>query len=138
VKLAVDRLVDCGATSDFIDSEYITANDVPVRWFFQPIPVYNVDSSPNEAESIQEVTDVVLHYWTHSEHVVLAVTQLGKQKLILGYSWVLLALEAQPGDQLGNREIKMSWCPSVCTTCCDKVRTEHQHAKIAAALLRQL
>ena len=31
---------------------------------------------------------MVLHYKGHSKQVQLAVTRLGKQKLILGYSWL--------------------------------------------------
>ena len=30
VKLSLDRFIDCGATSDFIDLEYIAANKIPV------------------------------------------------------------------------------------------------------------
>ena len=135
MKLTVDGLVDCGATSDFIDSEYAAANNVPVRRLSQPIPVYNVDGSPNEAGSIREVADVVLRYRTHSERVVLAVTRLGKQKLILGYSWLQ---KHNPEINWETREVKMSRCPSVCTTCRDEARTERRHAKTAATLLRQL
>jgi hypothetical protein len=88
VKLSLDGLVDCGATSDFIDSEYIKVTGIPVRLLSQPIPVLNVDGSPNEASFIRDVTALVLHYKGHSERVQLAVTGLGKQKLILGYSWL--------------------------------------------------
>jgi len=37
------------------------------------ILVYNMDSSPNEAGQISEVVNVVLHYKTHSERMLLAV-----------------------------------------------------------------
>jgi len=50
------------------------------------IPVFNVDGSPNEAEQISKVVDIVLHYKTHSERMLLAVSGLGKQSLILGYN----------------------------------------------------
>jgi hypothetical protein len=46
--------------------------------------VYNVDGSPNEAGPISEVATVVLRYNGHSEHTSFAVTQLGKQSMILG------------------------------------------------------
>ncbi|KAJ7203998.1 hypothetical protein B0H12DRAFT_978639, partial [Mycena haematopus] len=49
VKLSLDGLVDCGATSEFIDSEYVAAQQFPVRRLSQPIPVFNVDGTPNEA-----------------------------------------------------------------------------------------
>jgi len=52
------------------------------------IPVFNVDSSPNEAEQISEVIDVVLYYKTHSKRMLLAISRLGKKSLILGYDWL--------------------------------------------------
>jgi hypothetical protein len=78
VKLSLDGLVNCGATSDFIDSEYVKASGIPVRWLSQPIPVFNVDSSPNEAGFIRDVATLVLRYKGHSERVQLTVTGLSK------------------------------------------------------------
>jgi len=135
LKLALKGLVDCGATSDFVDSDYASANRIPVRRLAQPIPVYNVDGSPNEAGSIREVADVILRYKGHSERVQLAVTRLGKQKLILGYSWLR---KHNPEIDWETREVKMSRCPSGCATCTTETRTERRHAKTAARILRHL
>jgi len=52
------------------------------------IPVLNVDGSPNKAEQISKVVDIVLHYKTHSKRMLLAISGLGKQSLILGYDWL--------------------------------------------------
>ncbi|KDR64994.1 hypothetical protein GALMADRAFT_24077, partial [Galerina marginata CBS 339.88] len=60
---------------------------LPTRNLSQPIPVFNVDGSPNEAGLISKVVDVLMTYQTHSERILLAVTKLGKQKVILGYTW---------------------------------------------------
>ena len=54
----------------------------------RPILVYNVDGFPNEAGQISEVVDIVLHYKTHSERTLLAVSSLGKQSIILSYTWL--------------------------------------------------
>jgi len=53
-----------------------------------PIPVYNVDSSSNEAGQISKVVDVVLRYKTHSERTLLTVSSLGRQSMILSYTWL--------------------------------------------------
>ena len=53
-----------------------------------PIPVYNVNSSPNEAGQISEVVNVVLYYKTYSEKMLLGVSSLGKQSIILSYTWL--------------------------------------------------
>ena len=44
-----------------------------------------------EAGAIREIADLVVWYKGHSERVQLAVTSLGKQKLILGFSWLRTA-----------------------------------------------
>ena len=67
VKLSLDGLVDCGATSNFIDFEYIKVSGILVRQLSQPIPVFNVDGSPNEAGFIRDVATLVLRYKGHSK-----------------------------------------------------------------------
>jgi len=47
-----------------------------------------MESSPNKAGQILEVADLVLWYNTHSEQMLFVVFSLGKQDLILGYSWL--------------------------------------------------
>ena len=99
------------------------------------IPVYNVDGTPNEAGAIRDVADIVLRYRGHSERVQLAVTRLGKQKLILGYSWLR---KHNPEIDWDTQEVKMSRCPAACTTCRDEVRAERRVAKAAARILRSI
>ncbi|KNZ80451.1 hypothetical protein J132_05571, partial [Termitomyces sp. J132] len=53
-----------------------------------PIPVYNVDGTLNEAGSICSVVDLVLCYQDHLEQAAFAVTGLGKQDMILGFTWL--------------------------------------------------
>ena len=83
-----NALVDCGATGDFIDEGFVERSKIPTRKLSQPIPVYNVDGSPNEAGSITKVANMIMTYKGHSEWILLAVTQLGKQDTILGMTWL--------------------------------------------------
>ena len=71
-------------------------------------PVYNVDGTPNEVSSITEVVNLILCYKNHSERTTFAVSSLGKQKLILGHSWLW---KHNPGIDWITREVKMSRCP---------------------------
>jgi len=76
--------------------------------------VYNVDGSPKKAGQISEVVDIVLHYKTHSERTLLAVSSLGKQNMILGYTWLKdhnLEVNWQTG------EVQINRCPSRCEGC---------------------
>jgi len=47
-----------------------------------------MDDSPNKAGQISEVVNVVLYYKTHSERTLLTISSLGKQSMILGYTWL--------------------------------------------------
>ena len=107
-------LIDCGATRLFIDAQYITDNEIPTRPLSKPIPVYNIDSTLNEAGSVNEIVDVVLRYNGHTERALFAVTSLGKQDMILGYTWLR---EHNPEIDWASKEVRMSWCPSRCLTC---------------------
>jgi len=83
---SVKALLDSGATGNFIDRDFVQTKGINTRSISCPIPVYNMDGFPNKAGQISEVVDVVLRYKTHSERMLLAVSNLGKQNMILGYT----------------------------------------------------
>src|SRR6267154_1093335 len=67
-------LLDCGATSLFVDRGFVDQNRITTRTLSRPIQVYNIDGTLNEAGSIREVVDVILCYKNDSEQVQFAVT----------------------------------------------------------------
>jgi hypothetical protein len=73
VKRFTQALIDCGATCCFIDIEWAKPNNVPSRPLSKLIPVYNVDSTANDAGAIIDIAHVILCYENHSEHTQLAV-----------------------------------------------------------------
>jgi hypothetical protein len=82
----MDALVDSGATGCFIDRDYVKANWLTTRTLSCPIPVWNVDGTPNGTTGyISEAVDLVLRYKNHLECTLFAVTGLGTQSLILGH-----------------------------------------------------
>ena len=60
--LSTKALLDCGATDLFASSDFVARNHLTTKRLSRPIPVYNVDGSPNEAGSISEVWETVLQY----------------------------------------------------------------------------
>ena len=52
-KKLVTTLVDSGATGEFIDRDYAKSCQFNLVKLTQPIPVYNVDGTPNEAGSVR-------------------------------------------------------------------------------------
>jgi hypothetical protein len=63
------------------------------------------------------------------------VTRLGKQHVILGYSWLQ---KHNPEIDWETKEVRMTRCPTSCSTCREELRAVRRNAKISAAILRQL
>jgi len=119
---SVNSFMDSGATGEFIDRHYAKSNRLRTRKLSEPIPVYNVDRTLNEAGSITEVVDLILRYRNHSERTLFAVTGLGKQKLNLGHPWLR---KHNPEIDWVTGEVKMSRClPRCCSGCRDEARVE--------------
>ena len=119
---SVTALLDSGATGECIDRDYARSCWFNLIKLTQPIPVYNVDGSPNEAGSITEVVSLILRHKKHSEWTTFAVTSLGRQKMILGHSWLC---KHNPEIDWAMGEVKMSRCPLCCCSGCrDELREE--------------
>jgi len=122
---SVNSFMDSRATGEFINRHYAKSNQLHTWKLSKPIPVYNVDGTLNKAGSITEVVDLILRYWNHLEQTLFAVTGLGKQKLILGHSWLR---KHNPEIDWVTGEVKMSRCPP---QCCSGCRDEAQVERIA-------
>ena len=90
-KKSITSLVDCRATGEFIDRHYAKSNHFNLVKLSQPIPVYNVDGTPDEAGSIMEVVSLILCYKNHLERTTFCCLWLGQAEINLR---TFLALEA--------------------------------------------
>jgi len=123
---STEAMVDTGATGDFIDQDFVARAKLPTRKLSQPIPVYNVDGTLNEARSICEVVDMIMTYDRHSERILLAVTRLGKQSMLLGFTWLdKHNLEID----FCVRSVKMTRCLPHCCVGCQTDRKAERNAK---------
>ena len=121
---SVTALLDSGATGMFIDWEYVKKSGFTTRMLSNPIPVRNVDGTPNEAGSIMDVVELNLRYRNHAERVFFAVTNLGKQNMIMGHTWLR---KHNPDINWVTGDIKMSRCSGrCCSGCRDKIREERR------------
>jgi len=122
---SIKALLDSGATGSFIDRDFIHSKGINTRTLSRNILVFNVNGSPNEAGQISKVVDVLLHYKTHSERMLLAISGLGKQSLILGYNWLK---DHNPKADWEKGEVEMTRCPLRCEEG-HALRKEQTHQK---------
>jgi len=125
-EVSTKAMVDTGATGDFIDRDFVLASKLTTRKLSEPIPVHNVDGTPNEAGSISEVVDVIMTYNGHSERIMLAVTCLGKQNMILGYTWLD---KHNPEIDFRAKTVKMTRCLPRCCSGCQADKKEERTRK---------
>jgi hypothetical protein len=62
VKRCTQALIDCSTTGCFIDMEWAKLNTIPTCPLTNPIPVYNVDGTANDAGMITDIADIILRY----------------------------------------------------------------------------
>ena len=73
--------------------------------------MFNIDGTKNSARNIMHSADIIIDYQGHCEKVTAEVMDLGKNQVILGYTW----LKKHNLDiNWTNREVKMTRCPRSC------------------------
>jgi len=72
---SIKALLDSRATRSFINRDFVCLKGINTWTLSCNIPVFNVDSFPNEAGQISKVIDILLRYKTHSERMLLAVSR---------------------------------------------------------------
>ncbi|THH07102.1 hypothetical protein EW145_g3602 [Phellinidium pouzarii] len=83
-----NALIDSGAEGKFIDSKFVAKHCIPVRKLVKPIPVHNVDGTPNQNGTITHYTLRPLLFGNKLTMAFLLVTSLGKEDIILGLPWL--------------------------------------------------
>jgi len=108
---SVKALLDSRAMESFIDQDFICSKGLNAWTILCPIPVFNVDGSPNKAGKISKVVDILLRYGPYLKRMLLAILGLRKQNLILEYNWLK---NHNPKIDWSTGKIKMTYCPLCC------------------------
>jgi len=103
--------LDCGVTGSFFDRDFVYNKGINTQSISYPIPMFNVNGTPNKAGQISKVIDIMLWYNTHLKWILFMVSSLGKKDLILEYSWLKdhnLEVDWQRGKVLMTH--CLPWC----------------------------
>jgi hypothetical protein len=125
---SANALVDCGATGEFIDRHYAKSSQFHLLKLSKPIPVFNIDGTPNKDRAVMEVVDLILWYKTHSKWTLFAVSNLEKQKLILRHSWLQNIIQKLTG------RLEISRCPAVYPDAVLAVKKMHSKSRLPIKL----
>ena len=107
----VSALLDSGTNATFIDISVIGQLGLPLTPLDSPIRVFNVDGSRNSAGDVTHMTTITMEYLRHREELTAEVTNLGKNSLILGYTWLK---KHNPTINWQTGVIKFTRCPRTC------------------------
>jgi hypothetical protein len=89
----VVALLDCGATENFMNLQYAKYLHLPIKKYAKERRLFNVDGTENKAGNIQYYVDLDTQTGTHHTKMRFLLSDLGNNKLILGYPWFA---DAQP------------------------------------------
>src|SRR6266436_7438435 len=109
--ISTSALLDSGATGMFVNQAFAQKHKLKTHPLPNPVPVHNINGTPNKNGSIMEEVKVILQYGQHMEKACLTVTNLRWQTIIIGHLWLTHHnLEVDWACQ----SVTMSQCPPEC------------------------
>ena len=104
-------MLDSRATTTFIDTSVAEQLGLLLQALATPICVFNIDGSRNLAGNVTHTTTITMEYHGHREELCAKVMNLGKNLLILGYTWLK---KHNPVIDWQMGTMKFSCCPCSC------------------------
>jgi len=80
-------LIDSGATKNFMNLGYAKYLQLPIKWLEEPRSLFNVDGTTNKSGLLQYYMDLQVQTGSQRTNLRFFLTDLGKNKAILGYPW---------------------------------------------------
>ena len=104
-------LIDCGATGEFIDHEFVRVHELRTYQLPHLIGLYNADGSPNKIGRITEVINLIVQYKGHKSQSKFYVSSVGHKAIVLGHTWLM---EHNPNINWHTGKVKLTRCPDYC------------------------
>jgi hypothetical protein len=81
-------LVDSGATNNFISDKLLKRMKIGKLNLQKPHVIWNIDGTQNQSGMIKQFVDLQVRCGDKMENMKFLVTDLGEDKIILGYPWL--------------------------------------------------
>ena len=115
----IPALLDSRANATFIDKAVAEWLGLTLEPLTNPIRVFNVDGSRNLAGDVTHVVTLTVDFLGHREELCAEVTNLGKNSLILGYTWLK---KHNPSIDWEKGTVKFHRCPCSCLMLQDRTQ----------------
>ena len=107
----IPALLDSRANATFINKAVVEQLGLTLEALANPIRVFNVDGSCNSAGDITHAINLTVDFLGHREELRTEVTNLGKNSLILGNTWLK---KHNPSIDWEKGLVKFNRCPHSC------------------------
>ena len=107
----IPALLDSRANATFIDKAVTEQLGLMLEALANPICVFNVDGSHNSAGDVTHAINITVDFFRHREELCAEVTNLRKNSLILGYTWLK---KHNPSIDWEKGTVKFNRCPHSC------------------------
>ena len=107
----IPTLLDSGANTTFIDKAITERLGLSLEALENPICIFNVDKSCNSAGDVTHAVNITVDFLGHREELRAEVTNLRKNSLILGYTWLK---KHNPSIDWEKGSVKFNRCPHSC------------------------
>ena len=104
-------LLDSGINIIFINKVWAKEKKLPLQPLWYAIPVFNVNGIKNSTSNITHCADITISYQGHYEKVTAKVMDLGKNQMILGFTWLQ---KHNPEIDWEHGMVKVTWCSQSC------------------------
>jgi hypothetical protein len=84
-------LLDSGAMENFMSLDYTKYLHLPIKTLREPRKLFNIDRTPNCVGDLKYFTDLTTRTGTRSTMLRYFLSDLGNNKVILGYPWFAAA-----------------------------------------------
>ena len=115
----IPTLLDSGANATFIDKAVAKRLGLMLEALMNPIQVFNVDGSCNLAGDVTHAVTLTVNFLGHREELHAKVTNLRKNSLILGYTWLK---KHNPSIDWEKGMVKFHRCPHSCLMLQDRAQ----------------
>ena len=110
--MQTEALVDSGATTNFIDKNFVEKNHLVTTKLATPYNVRNADGTLNVAGQITHCVKSYIEIGVHKTTQYLFVTQLGDKAMMIGYSYLY---KHNPEIDWFRGEWEFTRCPDNCS-----------------------